>query len=262
MEPHREPRDLALVPFLATWWRELFGVDGRVWRTLGLALRRPGTHIARHLNGRSDDLISPIRFYLAVNLLFFLLLPIFNSETLSIWSFTLDSLSGLPPSSTATAEAEMAGWPAGEAAYRAVFDERVASSQAVYLVLVIPLIAVPLWLLLRGRRRYLVEHLLHVTGLLTFALLAMMGLGIAVLATRVAAWLGMLSTGVELGVQALLLLAWVIWLTIGVEGASRRVYGLRPWWSVPVAGFTLVLFALSSWLYGKALFWYTVLTLH
>jgi hypothetical protein len=261
--PAGDPRDdLSLKVFVTTWWRELFGVDGRFWRTLRLHLRRPGAHAARHLAGDAADLIGPVRFYLVANFVFFLMLPIFNSENVSLWDFSLDSLSEMPPSSAASAAREIERWPAGEAAYRAVFDERVGANQAVYLALVIPLIGTPLWLLLRRRRRYLVEHLHYATGLLTFLLLSLFAVGLAAFAVRAVAGLIPSAEGWALAGQGVLMLAWACWCLVGFGGSARLFYGFRPRWSVPLALVVGLLVLVSFWIYGKLLFWHTLWTLH
>lgn len=70
---------------------ELFGLDGRVWRTYGTLLFKPGRLTADFLKGRRQRSLSPLRVYIAATLVFFVLVSFLDpigriqtgSETLS-----------------------------------------------------------------------------------------------------------------------------------------------------------------------------------
>ena len=57
---------------------ELFGLDGRVWKTYGTLLFRPGRLTVDYLKGRRQRSLSPLRVYLAATLLFFVLLSMLD----------------------------------------------------------------------------------------------------------------------------------------------------------------------------------------
>lgn len=57
---------------------EFFGLDGRVWRTLGALIVKPGTLTVAHFEGRRQRFLSPLRVYLSSTLLFFVLLSLID----------------------------------------------------------------------------------------------------------------------------------------------------------------------------------------
>ena len=57
---------------------ELFGLDGRVWRTLGTLLVKPGTLTLAYLQGRRRRYLTPLRVYLVATLTFFVLLSVLD----------------------------------------------------------------------------------------------------------------------------------------------------------------------------------------
>ena len=69
-QPLRQP---ALV-FIAESVSEYFGLDGRLWRSLGLLLVRPGVLTVAYLDGRRTHYLRPLRLYLTATVLFFFFL--------------------------------------------------------------------------------------------------------------------------------------------------------------------------------------------
>ena len=64
--------------FLAQSFAEFFGLDGRVWRTLGVLLFKPGKLTSEYLAGRRRRYLRPLRVYLSTTLLFFVLLALLD----------------------------------------------------------------------------------------------------------------------------------------------------------------------------------------
>ena len=78
---------------------ELLDYDGRMLRSLRLLLTRPGFLSAEYIGGRRAAYTPPIRLYLVVSLLFFLVLPLilaFNNP--EIFALGILGLSMVPPS--------------------------------------------------------------------------------------------------------------------------------------------------------------------
>lgn len=73
-EPLRKP----VHRFLIDSFIEFLGIDGRVWRTLGVLLFKPGKLTAEYLQGRRRRYLRPLRVYLSSTLLFFVLLSIID----------------------------------------------------------------------------------------------------------------------------------------------------------------------------------------
>ena len=64
--------------FLKAAFIEFLGVDGRLWRSLGLLLFRPGRLTKAYLTGQRVRYIRPMRLYLIASLLFFFLLSVID----------------------------------------------------------------------------------------------------------------------------------------------------------------------------------------
>ena len=66
--------DRALGPFLMEVFTGLLSFDSRSWRTVGPLFFRPGEVTAEYLRGRRVRYVPPVRLYLFVSLLYFLML--------------------------------------------------------------------------------------------------------------------------------------------------------------------------------------------
>ena len=69
-QPLRQPAHV----FIAESVSEYFGLDGRLWRSLGLLLFRPGVLTVAYLDGRRTHYLRPLRLYLTATVLFFFVL--------------------------------------------------------------------------------------------------------------------------------------------------------------------------------------------
>jgi hypothetical protein len=59
------PADLDVRAFLLKHlWHEVFEIDGKLWRTLSLLVRRPGALALQFVQGRRQPYLSPLRLYL------------------------------------------------------------------------------------------------------------------------------------------------------------------------------------------------------
>ena len=73
-QPIRQPAHV----FIAESVSEYFGLDGRLWRSLGLLLVKPGALTEAYLEGRRTRYLRPLRLYLTASLLFFFLLSLLD----------------------------------------------------------------------------------------------------------------------------------------------------------------------------------------
>ncbi|MDT0632170.1 DUF3667 domain-containing protein [Rubrivirga sp. S365] len=73
-----EPLRLPVHRFVAQSFTEFFGLDGRVWATLGVLLFKPGKLTAEFLAGRRQRYLRPLRVYLSATLVFFVLLALLD----------------------------------------------------------------------------------------------------------------------------------------------------------------------------------------
>ena len=73
-----QPLRIPVHRFLIQSFTEFFGIDGRVWTTLGSLLFKPGKLTAEFLTGRRRRYLRPLRVYLSTTLLFFVLLALLD----------------------------------------------------------------------------------------------------------------------------------------------------------------------------------------
>ena len=85
-QPIRQPAHV----FIGESVSEYFGLDGRLWRSLGLLLFRPGVLTEAYLDGRRTRYLRPLRLYLTATLLFFFLLSLLDPLQGGTLSITLD----------------------------------------------------------------------------------------------------------------------------------------------------------------------------
>ena len=107
--------------FLGQMAVEFFGIDGRVWRTLGALLFRPGALTAAYLQGRRRRYLSPLRVYLVATVAFFVTLALLDPVG-RLQQSVLDGSQDVDPDSVVTVgahltavEAEIAAEPGRQA---------------------------------------------------------------------------------------------------------------------------------------------------
>lgn len=243
---------------LARFGRELSGSllhwDSRLWSSLRELFFRPG-HTARlAVSGEEVSArIHPVRLYLAANLVFFLLLPFLNDESFTLIRNDVEVLVGMTPSYAGVLEDEADRAQLDPSDYRLRLDAWIASHQGAFVAVLLPLLALLLWLFFGRRRRYFVEHLVFSTTYYTTFLLSFLMLG---LVARVASSLFSAVT-----VVLWLPLPWLLWMGWWLWRGQQRFYGVGRWRSafvVPVTYFGSLLAFIG---YTQVLFWAGVVSL-
>jgi hypothetical protein len=74
-EKRIEPQDLSLKGIWHDVISDVFQYDGRIWRTVRDLVTAPGALTLAWRNGQRGQYVKPFSFFVAVNVLFFLLLP-------------------------------------------------------------------------------------------------------------------------------------------------------------------------------------------
>lgn len=171
-------RRLPLGRLLAEALGDLFAFDSRIARTLWPLVARPGLLTAEWCRGRRVPFVPPLRLYVFVAALFFLVMALTDASVLTV------STAGGEGAAPGGAEAAAAGRPA--AGPRDVALERLAAAwerdparlqdlaidrMGRLSLLLAPLSALLVALLYRRRRRFLVEHVVFTLHLHAFAFL-------------------------------------------------------------------------------------------
>ncbi|MCA9731097.1 DUF3667 domain-containing protein [candidate division KSB1 bacterium] len=163
--------ELSLKFFLGKLVSEMFGVEGRLPKTLKVLLFKPGELTKNYFREKSTDYIPPTTLYFTINLIFFLLLPFINNENVKFLSF---SYSGFLMGNGFYAEQLQADQSASNLPvdeYRALFDSHITYNQPALIFTVIPFFALLLMLLEIRQKRYYLEHLVTSFHFMSFFLI-------------------------------------------------------------------------------------------
>ena len=150
-------------------------VQTRTGRTLVTLFRRPGQLTHDYLRGRRNPYLSPLRVYLLISVLFFLIVPYTGLFRYNLQGYHWMPIVGTLPQRMVGAELERTGQSFEN--YQRRFNEELASQRKTMMVFVVPLFA--LGLIPLFRRRHYGEHLVFATHYFA-ALLLYMGVPIQI----------------------------------------------------------------------------------
>jgi hypothetical protein len=239
---------------------DLLTLDSRILRTLGPLLVRPGYLTGEWTAGRRVPYVPPLRLYVFVAALFFLLLAItdvrlaeveLGDDGLASAEVSAGDMARITlhenPAPPPVAAAEEGGGLREEVltGFQERLERRFAGNPDDFQddlvdrlgrssLLMAPLFALLLALVYRRRRRYLVEHVVFALHVHAFVFL-FLGL-VAVLLPAAG------------GLAALLRLASVLVLVLYLVLALQRVYGGRGWVTLLRTGLLVVLYVVAIFL--------------
>ncbi len=179
--------DLRVRTYLTSWWHALTSLDGPTWRALRKLATAPGALSAEQLlptNGLPADGLPvgsrahPIRLYLTANILFFLLAPWINSSHIGLWKTEHALVVQSQPALADLLSRAVERSGIEDRTYRAVLDLRMSAQQGALAWLLIPFLAFGSFAVCRRRRRFLVEHLVLATNLMSYLLLSLLLIGL------------------------------------------------------------------------------------
>ncbi len=251
-----EGSDLTFGRFVRGVTGSLFQVDSRLWRSIRALLLRPGT-LSRSVLEHPDSLVHPVRIYLVVNLVFFFVVPFLNTDIGTIWNTSAATFETIGPYE-GLIEQKLATSSLPESAARALYDVQVRSAQGAFVAVMIPLIGLPLFALLRGRRRFLAEHLLFATAACSVFLAALLAFGVPARLVQETSWSASGRTMITfiLTTAAIVLSYFTWWLYRG----NRTFYGLSRYMSVVFVVLEWVFLQAAFFAYMHVLFWATYFT--
>jgi hypothetical protein len=217
-------------------WHSITHLDGRVWRTLGLLLTKPGEVSRQFVANRRASFMPPFRLYLVISLLFFGLFGLTHNDDVISANLRTDG----PGESCGDIRAQPA-WFAERmrAACTKFVADGGASMRSIFLTslpramfLLLPLLAAGMLLLYWRPRRYYVEHL--VFYLHNHSAAFMFGAALLLLQWLAQVWPAIQTVSSAVGV------AGFCWLIAYSYLAMRRFYGqgrLRTLAKLVVIGF-------------------------
>ncbi len=166
-----EPRDLSVGHYLEDIFNAFTSLDAKVWRTVRLMVRTPGGLSRAYMEGRRSPYLKPLSVFLLANLVYFLL-PFFPfSETFN--SRLETQLEGRPHSGIAKRMVDnyLREKKITKPVFRARYEARSTENAKLLLIVLVFLIAVPLWLINLGKHPYVAGHITLSFEIMTFNLL-------------------------------------------------------------------------------------------
>lgn len=255
--------DFTLRGFLGDLFEHIVSFDSRAWRTLVPLLVRPGQVTARYLAGQRVRFVPPVRLYLFVSLVYFLLLAWIGPGT-GIGEGVVVTGGGEAGETVSTAEAVrreleeqgLAGIGFLEAVPRALeritenpdaFRRSLIQGGSYLMFFLLPAFAVLLGLFYHGRRRPFLHHLLFAVHFHVF-LFVVLGLRLLLVRPGVPA-LEQVGELLSLAIPVYLFFALRRVYGGGWVATALRTAGLGVAYGVliGVALITLLLFLVVSW---------------
>ena len=176
--------DRSLVHFFTEFMGGILNFDSRVWRTVIPLLFRPGEVTAHYLAGRRARFVPPVRLYLFVSLVYFLMLAWLSGSSAVDVGVGLAEIRSDPEIEGFMQELPAVLQPfvpglARAADDPAVFRKGVIQGVSYLMFVLVPLFGAMLHLLYRNRGRFYLHHLLlavhiHVVVFLVLAVSLLM----------------------------------------------------------------------------------------
>jgi hypothetical protein len=253
------PKDERLGVFLKEQFQEAFSADGKLWRTFK-ALFVPGRLTVAYMEGRRSFYVRPIRVFLFMNVVLFLLLRGSSQSVLKgplASSFDALVYGGL---ARRMAESRASAWPGGMDSFSDAFNQHSAGLAPTLIVTLIPFVA--LVLLVNRPRGAGVRHLVLATHAVSTMIALVLLIAVTLVIGLFAAWsFGWIESVAE-GVDPLLVPTVTLLFSIYFCFSIRRVYGLRLWIAAISGGLTATVgFSFAFWIYRAVLFWISLWTL-
>jgi len=250
-EPRIDGERLTLGRLVREAAEGLTDLDGRLWRSLIGLVRRPGALTAAWADGPRTRYLPALSIFLVLSVVVFLAAP-----HIGVFAFDLDNyltvgLGTDTHRTAATSRFEASGLV--EAAWTRRFNTTLGEFKRVFLVALMPMLALPVALLDTARRRPFAVHVVfavHASAFMLLWLVVVAGVGRGVLFG-----LGWLSPGAA---SAVVGVALVVPIAAWLARAFGRVYGVGPFAAVRNAAALLAGATLLLVVYREVLFWVTL----
>lgn len=164
-EKQTSPKDYTLKKYSAQAVDMFTHFDGKFFTTIKYLLFYPGKLTEEYLAGRRVKLMKPIQLYLVINLLYFFLMKRVD-VFITYLELQIKNNQGL--AQDVKLRADTLGITVSE--YIERFDALLPTTSKTFIFILIPLIAIGIWLFYFKRIRTFVPHLIFATHFFTFFL--------------------------------------------------------------------------------------------
>lgn len=250
--------DLHLRNYLRRWLHTLIALDGPMWGTFRQLMSCPGKLAVEQLESNKEPEplgtrrrgVHPVRLYLTINVIFFLLAPWVNGSKMSVWQTQHWAVLEMQPAFVPVLNQAIAASKLDDGLFRLLLDLRMTGQQGAWVWMLIPCLALASFVFVRRRRPYAVEHLVLATNLISFFLVATLTLG---LSGRCLAW--WLPPGGDMPVIVIgVILAWFLAVAWTFTRSVKVFFDLNLWRSILLAGWLGTAFSFGFWIYMQVLF--------
>lgn len=245
--------------FAKGFLKETFHIESSIVKTLNALLLKPGHLTISYLKTSDSIYVQPLKLYFAVNLLFFLLIPILSTPQFRVFSFSMKSLSANNHSYQRIIEEQINSNNIPKIIYQERFNAHLKYNQSAFVFLVIPIFAGFLKIINFKNKLYYIEHLIYSIHYVSFFLLSILS---SILLYRI------LTSGLKFFMNVdnaiiaeIILLGLLIWNLFYLFKASRSSSSEALISSIVKAPIYLIGFLLILGVYVQFLFFYTVVAL-
>lgn len=237
---------------------EFFHFDRRIIRTLRVLLFQPWKLMTSNSNPLDDTYIAPLKLYLAVNFVFFLLIPLLSTPNFEVFSFNLESFVQSNTSFQTIVTEQIERMQITPEIYTERFNAHIKYNQSAWIFLMIPFYAVILALLNVKNHRPFIDYLHFSTYFLSSFLIQLL-LSIALYRTLCAAIQPIVNVSSVLG------LVFICFLLLGLVYflfQSHKLYIKNSWLLSGLKSvILLILFFVTFSGYVQFLFYNTLIAL-
>jgi uncharacterized protein DUF3667 len=247
--------------------------DSKLLKSGWLLLRRPGLLSTEYLLGRRVGYISPLRLFLFISVIYFISLTALHSDSVPKPSSTQFNTFTTPLAiqlhgndfygdyAARRVDRSMAREKMDYPTLERLYDQKTGVYSKTLVFLLIPVIAVLLYLLFFTKRRFFLEHLVIATHFWSFALI-LIGVLLPIVVVP-AVWL---SAKMGMSTASLLsdaVISYALQCVLGVYlfFMLRRVYVSSRWYSAVIAISMAWCFFFIIWLFRFFLFEVTLRTI-
>ncbi len=253
------PTNRSLKSFAKDFIRETLHIDRSIFQTIHSLLFKPGHLTLSYFKTSDRQYIQPLKLYFAINLLFFLLIPILSTSQFRIFSFDMESLTKDNPAYQRIIADQIQSNSVSAEIYEERFNAHLKYNQPALVFLIIPFFALILKMVYFKYKRYYLEHLYFSIHFLSFSLLSLL-FSISLYRILKAA-LNLLSVSSNDMEAVIILLLFFLWFFIYLFIASRKFYQQKRTSSFFKTTILIIGFMIAFMIYLNILFFYTVLAL-
>jgi hypothetical protein len=161
------PGDRTVIKFLQNFFEESFAFDAKFFRSMRLLLSKPGFLTSEYVNGRVASYVSPLKMYLFISVVTFLVTSYVAPDTLES---VKEDMSFLAPAINSILETKHVSYQILSERFSAEYNGKLP----LYIIAMIILFSLPLKLIYITKKRRYVEHLVFTLHFYSFVMFSIM----------------------------------------------------------------------------------------